>query len=66
MFFVYSLFPIISKEALSKPPSPVISERLVTARSSISTLKSPTTVPTAWFSSMVNLDKVKVVGKVTG
>ena len=66
MLFTTSLFPMISNEELSKPPSPATSERSETTLSSISTLKSPTTVPTAWFSFIVNFDKVKTVGKVTG
>ena len=53
---------MISNEALSSAPVPSIKDKANTFLSSLLTVKSPTTVPIAWFSLIVDVDKVNTVG----
>ena len=65
MLLTFKLFPVISNEALSSAPTPSTNVKANTVRSSLTTVKSPTTVPTGLFSSIVNFDKVKTVGNLS-
>ena len=65
MLFTFNLFPAISNEELSSPPAPSTNDKVNAVLSSLATVKSPTTVPTGLFSSIVDLDKVKTVGNLS-